>query len=265
MKTLIVTTPTIKSDDVKAAQSILAKNKFGSFYGGLIDGEFGPLTGTACKAAKYALGFPDNQIEASYGDTLDGYLRGEKLPLLFIARKNNRAKKGASPQEALALAITKIGVKESPADSNIVEFSQWYGFIGAWCAMFVTWCYVSTGSKAFVKGSRWASCPALYHDASVGNYGLSITRDPQAGDVVLYDWDKDHTPDHVGLFEMWLDSKNSSFSAIEGNTSAGNNSNGGEVQRRTRSRADVIAFVKVSQQFYTLHRPCFGMRLGSCL
>jgi surface antigen len=56
---------------------------------------------------------------------------------------------------------------------------------------------------------------------------------PKVGDVVFYDWQGDGVSDHVGIVEKV--NPNGSIVAIEGNTSVGNNSNGGQVMRRERS------------------------------
>lgn len=50
---------------------------------------------------------------------------------------------------------------------------------------------------------------------------------PEVGDVVFYDWQKDGVSDHVGIVETIK--ADGSIVAIEGNTSVGNDSNGGQV------------------------------------
>jgi CHAP domain-containing protein len=135
---------------------------------------------------------------------------------------------------ALDYAVGELGTKESPPDSNQVKFCDWYGMVGPWCAMFVTWCYERAGdSPAFVQGGRYSYVPYLVADARAGKYGLSITGDPIAGDLVTYDWDWNGEWDHVGIFEDWYSA--TQFDAIEGNTSTSNDSNGGQVMRRIRT------------------------------
>jgi CHAP domain len=153
---------------------------------------------------------------------------------------------------ALERAITQLGQKESPAHSNRQRFGEWYGMNGQpWCAMFTTWAYVlgagdvGKTASAMVRGSRYAYVPYLLGDARANRYGLSTTGDPLPGDLVCFDWNLDGVPDHVGIFEAWTTGM-SSFSAIEGNTSTTNNSNGGEVMRRSRSTSGV-AFVRVRE------------------
>lgn len=147
---------------------------------------------------------------------------------------------------ALERAIEELGYTEYPPGTNESVYGNWYGMAGPWCAMFVTWCYELEGdSPAFVKGSRYAYCPYIVDDAQERRHGLSVTQDPLPGDLVLYDWDGGDY-DHVGLFERWVDLTH--FDAIEGNTSTGSNSNGGEVMRRRRSTSGQrTLFVRVEE------------------
>jgi hypothetical protein len=114
--------------------------------------------------------------------------------------------------------------------------------------MFVTWSYELAGpSLAFVKGERYAYCPYIVSDARANRYGLHTTDDPIPGDLVIYDWSGDTIYDHIGLFERWT-SGQTQFNAIEGNTSTSNNSNGGEVMRRSRYRyGQGTVFVRVDE------------------
>jgi len=152
-------------------------------------------------------------------------------------------------QAALERAITQLGVKESPPDSNQVKFTDWYGMVGPWCAMFTTWCYDLEGdSPSFLRGSYYAYVPYIVGDARANRRGLSTTDSPVPGDLVCYDWAFDGEYDHVGLFESWQPGSGSTFTAIEGNTSTSNNSNGGEVMRRTRRVPDqATVFVRVAE------------------
>jgi len=59
------------------------------------------------------------------------------------------------------------------------------------------------------------------------------------GDIVLFDWNADGRFDHTGIFVRHIDSEKL-FETIEGNTSSGNNSNGGQVQVRKRNYVNVV-------------------------
>ena len=66
--------------------------------------------------------------------------------------------------------------------------------------------------------------------------------DPQPGDIAIYNWDGG-VPDHIGIVETYLGG--GEFTAIEGNTAIGNDSNGGEVMRRERRVTQVDGFGRV--------------------
>jgi hypothetical protein len=126
--------------------------------------------------------------------------------------------------------------------------------VGPWCAMFCTWSFelaakdMGKDSPAFVKGSRYAYVPYIVSDARNNARGLK-TVDVDAvvpGDLVCYDWQWNGEYDHIGIFEKWVGP--STFNAIEGNTSTSNNSNGGQVMRRSRTLGQqATVFVRVNE------------------
>ena len=240
---LRLTSPLTKGALVKEAQGRLAKSRFGNFHPGDVDGEFGEHSAAAVHRAKYWLGYPTDQINEAYGGALHAYLGGKALPLTYQARRKLRLKKQADRPlrlKVLAKAISQIGETEHPANSNISKFSKWYGVTGPWCAMFVSWCIDQCGGKF-----HYAYCPFILRDARAGVNGLRILKasEVKPGDGVLYDWEHNGVPDHVGFFERGNPS--GAFVAVEGNTAVGNNSNGGIVMRRAdRVASEVAAFFR---------------------
>jgi hypothetical protein len=154
---------------------------------------------------------------------------------------------GDAGRARLDKAITQIGTKESPSNSNMTKYGEWYGGNGQpWCGYFVSWCDQTGWSPtaSFDPGRAYAYVPYIVSDAQLGKNGLSITSKPKAGDLVCFDWDFEGVFDHVGIFE---EGSPSSFRTIEGNTSPSDNSNGGEVMRRSRSTSEAaIVFVRVA-------------------
>lgn len=144
----------------------------------------------------------------------------------------------AQAADILALARAELGTKESPANSNIVKYSKWYGLTGAWCMMFVQWVFAQAGAASLLP-VKTASCTALMNAAKKA--GCWVTSGYQPGDVVIYDWGGDKGPDHCGIVER---SYGESVIAIEGNTAVGNDSNGGEVMRRTRANKYILGAVR---------------------
>lgn len=251
MKAIRLTSPLTRGARVTHAQKTLKTNRFQKDYlQGAVDGDFGEGTARGCKRAKFWCGYPASAIQPTYGDTLDALLTGKrKLPPAYATRRKQRVAAAAKKPlrlKALARAVTQLGVEESPAGTNQQKFGAWYGDDGEpWCAMFVTWAYVLEGSTAFKRGSRWAYVPWIVNAARAGQGGLAITTSPYPGDLACYDWDNDGIADHVGLFER--PENKGAFSAIEGNTGIGNDSNGGKVMRRERQRSSVQCFVHVGK------------------
>lgn len=169
-----------------------------------------------------------------------------RLALIAAGKVAPKPAPKTTPEKALAALRAKIGVTESPAGSNTCWATEWYGMNGQpWCAMSASWAYVQAGSRHFAAGRAYAYVPYIVRDARANANGLSVTAAPLPGDLVCYDWQHDGEADHVGLFESW-DVKGKTFYAVEGNTSLGNDSNGGEVMRRLRYVSDVQAFVRVA-------------------
>lgn len=263
MRVLDLTTPPMKGGDVRELQQLLANNRFGNFKPGPIDGVFGESTAGAVKRAKYWLGFrkpawnsPDRRFRA--GDVLVAILKGRKLTAAQkLRRKRRLARAGTVPLRVRMLreARRHVGVKEYPPGSNRVLFSNWYGLIGAWCAMYVTYCGVKAGAKASFnpKLARYAYTPFMVRDARLGVAGMSLLTKDQVkeGHVVMFDWQgagqgqNPYNTDHTGLFIRWTNSEKTEFESIEGNTAVGNDSNGGEVMIRRRSLRHVSAFIQV--------------------
>jgi hypothetical protein len=139
------------------------------------------------------------------------------------------------------IAEKEIGQTEFPANSNRTKYGKWFGYDGvAWCAMFVSWCYhhagFPLGKIGFTKG--FAGCQTAFSHFTKMN---EITNHPEPGDIVLFDWNQDGRFDHTGIFVKKIDDK--SFETIEGNTSLKNQSNGGNVMRRTRYFNNGVVFV----------------------
>jgi hypothetical protein len=215
------------------------------------DGEYGVLTAQAVYRAKFWLGYrkPDQSASQLLLDLLSGKRKQTPKMLQRVAQRKKAKAKTPLRLKALANLKQKLGDKEFPPGSNRVPWATgWYGLVGPWCAIGITRCYVDAGSKAFAKGLRYAYVPFIVHDARAGRNNLTVTKEPLPGDLVCYDWNRDGVADHVGLFERWIaGGEGVEFQAIEANTAIGNDSNGGQVMRRTRKRSQVQAFVHVGR------------------
>jgi hypothetical protein len=153
---------------------------------------------------------------------------------------------GASAgRRALAEALRHVGVKESPPGSNRTMFGRWFGVDGVpWCAIFASYCFDVGAGVVLCRG---------WHGAGVGKRGVAyvptlsawlratgrLVEEPRPGDLAVYDWDGGG-PDHVGIVVRRLEAGR--FEAVEGNTAVGDDSDGGEVMRRTRSDEQVLLY-----------------------
>ena len=143
----------------------------------------------------------------------------------------------ATAKELLEIARGELGYKESPANSNRTKYGAWYGLDGQpWCVMFVMWVFARAGVKLPIET---ASCTILRNAAKTA--GCWVTGGYRPGDIAIYDWHADGKPDHCGIIETV---GGSSVVAIEGNTAIGNDSDGGEVMRRTRTLGEILGAVR---------------------
>lgn len=156
-------------------------------------------------------------------------------------------------QRALKIARGEIGVKEHPAGSNDGPRVRVYqrvtgAFRAPWCASFTAWAYKEAGRP--LSGFNTAYVPSYVDAARRGRHGLSVVAaaDVVPGDLCCFDWGRDGVADHIGIVDR-PPGTGSTFTAIEGNTAVGNNSNGGQVMHRERSVRDVLVFVRVSERW----------------
>lgn len=146
-------------------------------------------------------------------------------------------------ERVLSVARGELGVAESPANSNNVKYNTWYYGRAVrdtasakypWCMAFVQWVFDRAGCRLpYIT----ASCSALL-DWYRRNRPERVAGAPRPGDIVIYDFG------HTGVVEAVGDG---TITAIEGNTSpgtAGSQSNGGMVCRRTRNVSAVTAYIR---------------------
>jgi len=242
-RTLILASPLEAGADVKALQNLLIHK---GYYHGAPDGQYGPLTAQAVFRAKYWLGYPKPDHVA--GDTLRDYLAGLTHPTLrmraYSTLRRRKSRQVSSGLKVLREALTHLGTRESPPGSNDNPFGREYGVnFQPWCAIFLSICAKHVGVKF------WQSyVPSVVHLAHLGQQGLTLVHwtDVRPGDLICYDWpgESKGVADHIGILEK--KTSPTQFTAIEGNTAVGNNSNGGEVMRRTdRYVNEVQAFVRL--------------------
>lgn len=130
-------------------------------------------------------------------------------------------------ESVLQIAKWQAGVVESPANSNKQKYGAAYGLNGyAWCVMFVWWCFKEAGFNL----KKTASCTELTN--AYKKAGQWVTKDFKPGDIVMYDFTgKKSKTEHCGII---TEVGTGYIVAVEGNTSSGDNTNGGSVMERKR-------------------------------
>ena len=122
-----------------------------------------------------------------------------------------RAFTSGSNQAIVEVALTQLG------NEGGQPYWSWYGFDGRveWCACFVSWCadqcgYIESGIipkfAGCVDGANWFKGNGQWQDR---NY------EPQAGDIIFFDWEGDGETDHVGIVEKC---ENGVVYTVEGNS-----------------------------------------------
>lgn len=137
----------------------------------------------------------------------------------------------------IKLGRAEIGYSESPAGSNKTKYGQEYGTNGvSWCAIFQWYLFKKVGySKYFYGGEKIASCTSLIEYYQKNYPSLVITKDFKRGDLILFNFDQDTYPDHIGLCSEVIDS--TTIKTIEGNTGTLSQDNGGKVMEKTRKNS----------------------------
>lgn len=243
-RTLALTTPHTKGEDVTYAQKLLKK---AGYYPAKVDDEFGPMMAQACYRAKYWLGY--SKPVQTFGSDLEKMLLGQTKPAPAAQQRIKQRKKAQAtgkPLGAKALAQMEkfVGLTEQPLGSNHVpDINSWWGRgDGAWCARTVSKAYLLAGSKAFSRGQNYQYVPTVVGMARAGQGGLTVTLDPKPGDLVCYDWDGSNfasDKNHIGMFKSGTKGR---FQTIEGNV----DSRCG-YQNRSSSSAPHVVFVRVGK------------------
>lgn len=121
-------------------------------------------------------------------------------------------------RKILSVARGEIGTIEK--GSNNVKYNEEYyggpGFNYAWCVVFVWWVFKHAGmSGLFMGGSKANQCTKVRAYAKAS--GCWVTGDYQPGDLLLFDWNGDSSPQHIGIcLEAPV---GNTVKTIEGNTS----------------------------------------------
>ncbi|MEQ3253740.1 lysozyme family protein [[Clostridium] innocuum] len=164
----------------------------------------------------------------SYGDT-------QYVSHVLRYYPYGRAFTSGGNQAIVEVALTQLG------NEGGQPYWSWYGFDSReeWCACFVSWCanqcgYIESGIlpkfSLCSNGVNWFKSNGQWQDK---NY------EPQAGDIIFYDWNGDGTTDHVGIVEK---AENGMVYTVEGNTSDAAHPNGDVVAQHSYSIGSSFIF-----------------------
>lgn len=110
-------------------------------------------------------------------------------------------------------------------------FGRRYGLTGNWCMFFVKSVCDDVGVEIPLCSG---SCPDLWEWAKKNGKAVST---PQVGYAVLYDFNHNSVPDHIGIVESIT---GNGVVAIEGNTGSPVG-----VYRKTRNNSDIVGYIKL--------------------
>lgn len=153
----------------------------------------------------------------------------------------------SSVKKVLELAKAQIGIEENPKHSNVTKFSTWYGVIGSWCGMWVSWVFYHAGMPlpAIQSKKGFAYCPYGVKYFKDNNSWFTDPKKALPGDIVFFDWypgTKKSGAYHVGIVET-VNSDGSIYS-IEGNTGDVSQDNGGCVMRKYRPKTVILGYAR---------------------
>lgn len=127
-----------------------------------------------------------------------------------------------TPNQIISKAREYLGVTGNPKGSHNVPFNtEYYGYqvndrsAYYWCVVFVWYVFKAAGASAlFCNGDKANRCATVKTWAT--SAGLTIDKaNIRPGDLVLFDWEPNGTPDHIGIATSAV--SNGTFTTIEGN------------------------------------------------
>lgn len=139
-----------------------------------------------------------------------------------FALDTNYSNTNAEPgvEKMLERANSMVGLDENRNTAEIQKLTGKSGINPAttpWCAAFAMNLLDEHGMMDMSGLSNRNYCPTIKNWASEkGTYGKSGQYNPKPGDAILFDWEKDGTPDHIGIVEKVVNGK---VHTIEGNSS----------------------------------------------
>ncbi|MCW2925682.1 MAG: hypothetical protein JWM98_3086 [Thermoleophilia bacterium] len=145
----------------------------------------------------------------------------------------------------VALAQGELGVTETSGNNDGPRIREYRSATagaqdspGPWCAYFVSWLAKNAGAPVGAGGNGTGYVPTLEAWGKQQDRFVEFgSQQPKPGDIAIFDWGGDGTPDHTGIVESV--GADGTINTIEGNSSD-------RVQRRSyaASTNDIRGFVR---------------------
>ena len=122
-----------------------------------------------------------------------------------------RAFTSGGNQAIVEVALTQLG------NEGGEPYWSWYGFGGRveWCACFASWCADQCGYLESGIIPKFSLCSDGVDWFKGRGQWLDKNYEPQAGDLIFFDWGNDGSIDHVGIVEKC---ENGTVYTVEGNS-----------------------------------------------
>lgn len=128
-----------------------------------------------------------------------------------------------------------LGVREGA--NNSVD--RPYNINDEWCASFASYAWDQAGHD--VDWTNKNHVPSIWNDANQMGLARGDDESAQPGDMIIFDWEQDGTPDHVGIVES---ANGGQITTIEGNTNDGSGGDGVYRKQYSTSSSEVVGYVK---------------------
>lgn len=164
-----------------------------------------------------------------------------------------------SKQAVIDAAMEDLGYSESPPNSNLTKFGEWYGLNGQpWCVMAPAYWFSKAGERmAFYNGGKTASCQTLLR--CYREQGQTVpASEIQVGDILILNFsgkkvNGELDTEHCGLV-VEKGKLAGTWYTIEGNTTPGvegtpqEEYNGGCVAKKLRNIKNVVGVCRPNYQ-----------------
>lgn len=138
-----------------------------------------------------------------------------------------------TPDRMVEVATGEIGYVEGPKDNETKYGAFTKHNFQPWCGSFILWCAKKSGVSipnvvSVIEGE------AKFKELEQSH------KTPKVGDLAFFNFTRGAVPHHVGLVVQV--NQAGVITCIEGNTSAKNQSNGGQVEKKPRATIFVTSY-----------------------